>query len=235
MTDLEKALIGAVLALATALVLGLIKWSASRVTKHVEDQPRVDSKLSVTSDVEILRRIGCPCIIVRIIGISDRATRLVSVVASVVVDKAFVEEFDKGFDAALTEGMSLDLPPPIFWIELVRLGQSNDSVIKLGRDDVAEFLLPVPFGPYEHFICAPSQDVEIAMLTAAGERKVIMRGQEIQEMIRSLVEIQGDRLQGPHIQIRMGIQFSSKGPPPRLDVVGDVNQKAIVFPRPDRG
>ena len=233
MTDLEKILIGAVVALIGALALALIRWGASRVSKRLEDQPRVDIKLSFTSHADILHQVGCPCILVRIIGASERPTRLTAVEASLVVDNEFIDAFEKGFGIPFSQGMSPELPPPRFYLELLRVGASEAPVVKLERDDVAEFLLPVPFTPYEHFIRAPSQNVEIAMRTTDGERKVLTRGREIQEMIRAIVDMQGDRLRSPHVTMTMGITVSSKELPQNLDGVGKVNPNAIDIPRPE--
>ena len=106
-------------------------------------------------------------------------------------------------------------------------------MVKLERDDVAEYLLPVPFIPYERFIEAPSQNVEIAMRTIDGEHTAIARGLEIQDMIRTIVNLQGDQLRGPRVTMNAGITVASRKLPQILHGVGKVNPNAIDIPEPE--
>ncbi len=231
MTDLEKILIGAVVGLSGALILAAIKWATGKAVKKIEDQPSVEAKLSLTTQDDILKRIGCPCMVVRIIGMSERASRISAVEASLVVDQTFVEAMESGFGMKMSHGISPNSPPPKFHVCLFRNGEASVE-IKLERDDVVEFLLPVPFTPYEHFLRAPSQDVEIAMKLTNGERKILATGLEVQEMIRSLIHLQGNRLHGPHVTMQMGMTVSTKKIPAVAERVGTVNPNPINFPQP---
>lgn len=230
MSDFDKILVAAGLAIVGGAVLGILKWSASRVVKHVDDQPRIEARLSCASDINIINRIGCPCVVVRLVGVSERPTRITAVEVSLEVDKAFVAALEPAFGVPFTQGISEGLPPPRFRVDLVPVIASADSVVIIGRDDIAEFLLPVPFTPFEHFLRAPSQAVEVAIRAVDGQRRVLLRGLEIQEMIRFVADMQGGQLRAPHVTLTMGITISSKSPAPHLAIVGKTNSGPIEFP-----
>ena len=232
MTDLEKLIVGGVVAVSVGLAVAATKWLASRTAKKIEDVPRVKAKLSMTADQNVVAQIGCPCMVVRLIGASHRATRITGAEISMKVNKEFLQAFDKGFEIPFSEASTEGLPPPKFYIELFGYGTAPKTVAKVERDDVVEFLLPVPFTPYEHFLSAPSQDIEIAIKTSDGERTVVLTGLEIQECIRSLIDFQGDDLRGPKVVMKMGINLSAKKMPPFANKSGTLNTNAVDLPTP---
>jgi hypothetical protein len=164
------------------------------------------------------------------VGKSNRASRIKVVGISVKVDRTFIEAFDKGFNVPFSQGFSEKLPPPKLSVQLIRSYPSSGDVVMLGRDDVAEYLLPVPFQMFPHFLKAPSQDVEIVMHGLDGERTVLRSGLDVQRMIGSIVESQGDNLRLPRVVMNVSVNVSSVSPPDTVSAVGQVNPNPIKPP-----
>src|SRR5690349_15411183 len=106
MTDTEKIVFTAIAAFVGAFILWIIQRIAGYARTHISDKCKVETKLSVTSYADILQYMGNPCLLVRIVGKSNRASRIKGVEISVKVNRAFVEAFDQGFNARFSEGFS---------------------------------------------------------------------------------------------------------------------------------
>ena len=199
-----------------------------------DDEPvLVTGHLSINQTLEVLQRIGCPCLELKLICRSKRPARIGGAEIHVrgphiltATQKAFSTDFDYG--AGKTELMD---EPDFFMGFLPATRPDTPHGFVIERDDLRKFLLPAANGALLYFAEAPPQDVFLAIQHLDGRRETLLRGVDVQRELPALLRMVLDRSYpfNPAIVLPMGFNARS-WQLPDIPAPGFLNDKAFHLP-----
>jgi len=230
MTDAEKVLWGAIGALLVALVgaaiIGVIKLLAGKRL----DRILLTGHLNVSAGIDILSTIGCAGLILTITCKSKRPAKIKEAYISLIVGPNIIESFEKGFNFPFGQGSNPDLPAAKCIVKLIPISEpSNKDGYVLERDDVCRFILPIQIPILPEFAKAPSEDVSICVKYINDDEIIVMKGLEVQEAIRGLIDMHGNLPMNLKIPLSIALTVSTKTPPDSSSLVGKTNPNPIEF------
>ncbi len=204
-----------------------------------DDAPAaLKAKLTVSSHLDLIQGVGCPCLVLRLIGTSKRPAKIKGAelgLRGAHLLPAFQEAFNNDFDYMPVPGPPN--PDDSFFISFLPAGPPNSPHgFVIERDDFCHFYLPAMGFPLPLFAQAPPEDVTVVVDHLDERKESVLSGADIQLQLASLINI-CDNVNykvNPGIPICMGIRTTSASVPRALPV-GAVNPKPLIFPRlPDR-
>lgn len=210
----------------SAIVIGTWNWLAAKR----DDAVRLKATISQPGDLEIMKRIGCACMIVTIKSDGKRIAKISgATVALEGID--LIPQFEKAFGDDFGY-VPVDVGrPPAFAIDLVPLRKTDCSEgFILERDDVVRFAMPIRVPILDRFPKAPSQNVQIAVKFFDGAEQVVLRGMAIQNVIADLIEDWGKKAQTLNVNLTFGLRGNSRiRPANNAELMGKLNPNPLIF------
>lgn len=232
MTEGQKILIVAVVsAIASPLIVSLVKFCAGRVWGRFHDTVRLKAKIGGAGDLAILETIGCPGLILQLKCVSIRPAKIADARICLEGD-GFVEALQEGFNSKLPRPVQVgDRPPETLYIVLRELSCRNVTEgFVLGQDDVCKFCLPLMAPCLTQFCEAPSQNVSVRVTFFDGEDRKVLIGLQLQTVIRGLLTMypnEGEyKLKDP---VKIGVRTAHEQLTPIGHMVGRTNTRPVVF------
>lgn len=228
MTDVEIIVWGTLATLLGTLVVAVITW----LIRKRSDQVLLKGNMIATADINIMNAIGCAGLVLTVVSKSKRVAKIAESYISLIADHEIIESLAKGFNFPFGQGFSPDLPSPMLIVKLIPLSKSTiNGACVLERDDVCKFFLPILLPFINKFTNAPSEDVTICVKCLNGDEIVLMKGLEVQERIRDLIQIHGGLPGNLKVGLTVNLRTSTTTPPDSSGLIGKVNPNRIEFSR----
>jgi hypothetical protein len=232
MTDIEKILWGTfgalIVTLVGAAIIGTIKLLAGKQA----DRTLLTGHLDISAGIDMLSTIGCAGLILTITCKSKRPAKIKEAYISLIVGPDIVKSFEKGFNFPFGQGSNQDLPATKCIVKLIPISKpSNKDGYVLERDDVCKFVLPIqiPILPLPEFAKSPSEDVSICVKYINDDEIILMKGLEIQEAIRGLIDMCGNLPMNLKVPLSVALKVSTTTLPDSSGIVGRTNPNPILF------
>ncbi len=193
-----------------------------------DEDVNIEATLSVSGGLELIKQFGSPGVVLKIICRSKRPAKIRN--ASLCKEgRGFLAKFAQAFGTELPHS-----PPPgpeteTLFIELNKLTEQNTSEGHvLQRDDVCRFFLPLTTGGLGAFLAPPPESVTIRTEFFDDSERVLLQGQQIQELLRSLVKTYGKRPWESKGTTRVNVRVASTeiGDFP-VSAIGTTNYKSL--------
>jgi hypothetical protein len=194
-----------------------------------DDKIVVEGSLSIVGRPELLKAFGCPGLELTVTCRSKRPAK---------IRKADLSTEGRGFVAALQRGWGVPFghnPPEgleteVLSIELARLSPPNSPEgYSLNRDDVCRFYLPMCSGGLGLFLTAKPNDVFIRVIFFDDSERVILRGEQVQDTIRGMLETHGRYAFSLKIPTQVTVTVKSTTLPDLWPIAGTTNPNPISF------
>lgn len=212
---------------------GLRKGSADPAVASSEEPVLLDVHLSINQGLNVLQRIGCPCLELSVVCRSKRAARVSEArihVRGPHVLAAVQQAFGTNFGYGTGEVQLLDEPDFYMgFLPASRPDTPHGFVIEQG--DVRKFILPAAKGELLSFAEAPPEDVFLTIEHLDGRRETLLRGVEVQRDIPALMRIALDRQFRLHPAIVLPIGITTRVRQlPDTPTPGFLNDKSFDLP-----
>jgi hypothetical protein len=192
------------------------------------DALKLEGRLTVDSG--FIEAFGCPGARFTLISRGKRPAK-VRGAALCVEGGPFLPAVEKAFGGSLG-GAS---PPPglekqTLAIPLFPLFQPNSPEgIILQRDDVCRFYVPMELRVLFPFLSAAAADVSIRAKFFDESELLVLAGEEVQGVLKDLVEVYGKKPYKPRIPLQMELRVNSTELPDDSSMVGKTNALPLSF------
>ena len=196
------------------------------------DEPvRLEGKLDVAGDLELIAATGCPGLRLTVICRSSRPAKIQSAslfVSNVDVMSGFQSGFNHDFGYTPMEGTSQTLT-----VKLVPLSKPNSPEgFVLNQDDVCRFFYPLPTPATTLGLRAKPEDLSIVIRFFDETEQTILTGRDVQNVLESVMVVYRE-MAGKFVgNLQMGVRVTSTTPP-NVEMLGKVNPKAVPIAKPD--
>jgi hypothetical protein len=216
----------------------LVGAAPDRSVAEPNDPVVLTAILAVNQSVELVQKIGCPCLELTIHCRSKRPAKVAGAalhVRGLHVLAAFQDAFSTKFG---WEGGDSDfLDQPSYYAGFLpgsKPDTPNGFVIE--QDDVRKFLLPSHRPHLLYFIEAPPDSVSLEITHIDGRSETLLRGVEVQEVIPTLVRMCLDMTYNLHPAVVLPCGIAGRMPQmPDYPTPGLLNEKPLGLPpHPDR-
>ncbi|WP_295440886.1 hypothetical protein [uncultured Thiodictyon sp.] len=229
MTDSEKIFWGAVATVLSAVVVAGIVGLVKLIRGKSEDAVKVAGKLSQGMDLQLLQAVGCPSLVLQVVGRSKRPAKIGRAYLAV-RGVNIIPAFERAFGASLAK-----LPPGrstrdiVFRMFLPPISKPNHPQgWSLERDETAAFIMPMLAPGLEIAAHCPSEDAWLGVSLIDGTDIEVIRGIEIKNQIEAIFELYGDKPYRLNPDIVIDIQISTiSSTPPDTSMIGKTNPKAV--------
>ncbi len=230
MDDTEKLIWGCTGALIVALVGAVVRYISKYYTEKRLDRVVVIGDLSISGDIDMIHRVGCPGIVLSIVCKGKRVAKIAKAEFSVSLTKNDLAAFERGFQFPLGQSVNQALPVARLSIQLIPLSKpTNDDGFVLERDDVAKFLFPIAVPPLPVFLNAPSEDVQVTATFFDGSSQVLQKGLHVQRLLRDVIEAYSTLPMQMTSELTMSVTISTEQLPDLGNKIGTLNSNPISF------
>jgi hypothetical protein len=198
-----------------------------------EESVRLEGKLDMASDLEIIKAIGCPGMRLTVICRSSRPAKIQSahlLIDDVDVMEGFQQGFGGNFGYTPLEGSTQTMD-----VTLIPLSRPNSQEgYVLNRDDVARFFYPLPMPSTTLTLRAKPENLSIVVKFFDDTEQVLLTGQPIQDVLESVFHVFQKRHGQLSVPIRIAVHVKSTTPPgPEMaDLIGKVNPNYVPIAKP---
>lgn len=198
-----------------------------------DESLRLEGKLDMASDLELLNAIGCPGMRFSVINRGSRPAKIQS--AHLLIDGVDVmgglqQGFGGGFAYTPLEGSTQTMD-----ISLIPLSRPNaQEGYVLNRDDVVRFFYPLPMPSTMLALQAKPEDLSIAVKFFDDSEQVLLTGQPIKDVLESVFNFYRSRPSHLNVPITVAVRVKSTTPPSpeTAGLIGKVNQNYIPVVKP---
>ncbi|MGB2998821.1 MAG: hypothetical protein WBC59_09335, partial [Phycisphaerae bacterium] len=191
MTEGYKIFWGAVGALVVAVIIAIIYGVSKLISTRRSERIVLSASLSITGDINIINAIGCAGLLLAVVCKSKRPAKIKDAYVSV-KGRDLLAAFQKGFGSSFGLVPVPEAPPPRMLVYLVPISRpSVPEGFVLQRDDVCRFVLPIQVPGLPKFVTAKPEDVAVEVTFFDSSKQVLLRGKEVQEPIRGLIQTWG--------------------------------------------
>jgi len=212
----------ALTACVTSAVGGCVGYWFGRAQERI----RIEGTLGPAADLDFIEKIGCSGLMLTVSNKSKRHAKIRDaylIARGVNLLPAMQQAFDDDFGHEPT-----DLgPPPSLAVKLIRFSKPNsEHGYILERDDVCTFALPIRIPPLPQFINVLPEDVRISVKFFDETERTVLKGEIIQNQIKTLIEVWGSSVQTLKHAVEISIRASSKKLP-NVSAVGTINPNGV--------
>jgi hypothetical protein len=215
------------LGMLQAVLAEELRYPTGSHSQPDDDTLKLDGHLTV--DQGFIETFGCPGIRFTLISRGKRPAKIRGAVLCV-EGGPFLPTFEKAFGTSLGAGS----PPPglekqTLCLALFPLFQpsSPDGII-LQRDDVCHFFVPMELPALPPFLSADAKDVSIRARFFDESELPVLVGEEVQGVLKSLVEVYGKKPYKLKFPLRMEVKVHSMELP-GICMTGMTNPHPLSF------
>lgn len=212
---------------------GQVAHVINNYADSADEGVNIEAAVSVSGGLEIIKRFGCPGVVLNIVCRSRRPAKIRN--ASICKEgHGFLAKFAQAFGTELPHS-----PPPGFetetlFVELNELTEPNaPEGHVLQRDDVCRFFLPLTTGGLGAFLAPPPESVTIRTEFFDESERILLRGEQIQDLLRSLIKTYGKHPWKSKGTTKLNLRISSTeiGDFP-VSAIGTTNFKSLQLVDP---
>jgi hypothetical protein len=200
-------------------------------TPPQQEPVRLEGKLAVAGDLELLQAIGCPGMRLTVTCRSSRRAKIQSAhlcVEGVDVMAGLQAGFGSDFGYMPLEGSTQTLV-----VNLIRLSPPNSPEgYVLERDDVCRFFYPLPMPPTIQALRAKPEQVWIEVRFFDDTEQTLLTGREVQDVLDSVYQVYKERPGHVNVPVSISVRVKSTTPP-KVDMQGKVNPNYAPMVQPD--
>lgn len=202
------------------------------------DAAVLSAHLAINQELDLVQKVGCPCLELRIYGRSKRPGKVASAALHVCgphILAAIQDAFRTKFGCE--SGNDDFLEPPSYFAEFLPGSQPDtQSGFVIEQDDVRKFFLPCHRDSLFCFIEAPPESVSLRITHIDGRSETLLSGVEVQTEIPTLIRLCLDKTYHlkPWLVLSCGLSGRSLQKADTL-TPGLLNEKPFGVPaHPDR-
>jgi hypothetical protein len=197
-----------------------------------EEKPSLLAQLSISAEADMLRRIGCPYLTLKLVCTSKRPAKIKGVTLRIKGSqhlKAFQHGFGSDFGHTPVAGNLAEEGSLGFYFVHSSWPQKA-SEFTIERDEACTFFLPGLWFDTPLFAAGAPADVWIAVKFLDGRTETVLRGETIQHSISGLQETcrKGRYRLNPMLPVAMNLEGFSQTPPD-LSAVGRRNKRPVIL------
>ncbi len=199
-------------------------------SKQPDDRLRLEGKLSIAGDMNLLRVFGGPGLKILVANKGRRTAKIRHLVICA-EDPQALRAFQEGF------GSDFGYVPPkkeedrwaSFCMKFFSISPNKQfDGYSLERDDVCTFYLPIVAG-IGVFANAPPDKVEINAVTFDEREITLIRGPEVCQSIKSLIEAHGKSPWPCRVPVEIFLKVRSASAPDTDPLIGTTNPNPVSF------
>lgn len=194
------------------------------------DEPiRIEGKLEMAAELELLRAIGCPGLRLTVICRGTRPVKIHSahlLIEGVDVMRGLQHGFgaDMGYTPVPGSTQTLD-------VTLIPLSRPNSPEgYVLSRDDVARFYYPLPWPPTTLALEAQPEALSVTVRFFDGAERSLLSGQDVKRVLDTLYQTYRERPGELKVRMEFGVRVQTTTLP-SVDMIGKVNPNEVSIAR----